>query len=152
MSLVNQDLRQEVVGMGDSTPHVPFGDALVEAVKGLRGQPPLLGAVAIAIVLAAVAIAAGDVARAISLPLLGLLALGLLAWVYADTRRLQRNQSGVLRNTHFGAWSKQKQMRVKHGNVAEGAGAGARISEEVKTGIGSSQEGVTIEYGDVTTH
>src|ERR1043166_9733125 len=102
--------------MGDSTPHVPFGDALVQAVKELRGEPPLLGAVAIAIVLAGVAIAAGDVARAISLPLLGLLALGLLAWVYTDTRRAQRNQPGVFQSTVFGAWSKQKRMTVKHGN------------------------------------
>ena len=150
MSPVNHGLRQEVVDMGDSTPRVPFGDALLEAVKGLRGQPPLLGAVAIAIVLAAVAIAAGDVARAVSLPLLGLLALGLLAWVYTDTRRAQRNQPGVLQSTAFGAWSKQKRMNVKHGNVdARGA---ARISQEVKTGTGSAQEGVTIEYGDVTTH
>lgn len=136
--------------MSDSTPHVPFGDALVEAVKGLRGQPALLGAVAIAIILGAVAIVAGDVARAISLPLLGLLALGLLAWVYTDTRRAQRNQPGVFQGTVFGAWSKQKRLKIKYGEVD--AGADARINQDLKTGIGSQQEGVTIEHGDVTTH
>jgi hypothetical protein len=133
-----------------SSPQVPFGDALLEAVKGLRGAPALLGAVAIAIILGAVAIVAGDTARTIALPLLGLLALALLAWVYTDTQRARRKEAGVLQGTAFGTWSKQARLEIKRGPVD--ARAGTRVEQNVKAGIGSKQEDVTIESGKVTTH
>ena len=134
--------------MSDSASQVPFGDALTEAVRGLRGQPPLLAAVAIAIVLAAVAVAAGDVVRAITIPLLALLGAGLLAWVYTDTRRVQKKRPGVFKNTRFGAWSRQDDLTIRHGDVA--VQGGTRVEENLRTGIGSHQEGVTIEHGSVT--
>jgi hypothetical protein len=135
--------------MGDLTPQMPFGDALVTAVRGLWRQPPLLAAVTMGIILAAVAVTAGDAAQTISIPLLALLGVGLIAWVYGDTRRVQQKRPGVFQNTRFGAWSKQERMRIKTGSVD--AGPGARVEQNVGTGMGSRQTGVQIEHDDVTS-
>src|SRR5688500_16373893 len=103
--------------MSDSNPQRPFGNALVTAVRELRGQPPLLVTVAIAIILAMVAVAAEDAARTIAIPLLAFLGAGLVAWVYTDARRAQHGKPGVFQSTRFGRWSRQEDLTIKTGSV-----------------------------------
>jgi hypothetical protein len=136
--------------MNDSRPQPRFGEALVTAVRELRGQPPLLVTVAIAIVLGTVAVATEDAARTIAIPLLALVVVGLVAWVYTEARRAQHSKPGVFRNTRLGRRSRQKDLTIKTGEVD--AGSDSRIEQEFEAGAGSTQEGVTIEHGGVRSN
>jgi hypothetical protein len=134
--------------MSDSNPQAPFGNALLTTIRELRGQPPLLVTVAMGIVLASVAVTAGDAARTIAIPLLAFLGAGLVAWVYTDARRAQHGKDGVFRNTRFGGWSHQEDVKIKTGDVH--APPGGRIEENFVAGVGSRQKHVKIEHGDIT--
>jgi hypothetical protein len=133
--------------MNDSNSQMPFGDALVTAIRGLKGQPPLLVVVAMAVILATVAIASTDAARTIALPLLALVGAGLVAWVYTDARRVQHDKPGVFQNTHLGRWSRQEDLTIKTGPVE--AGRGGRVEQNFEAGAGSKQKNVKIEHGEV---
>jgi hypothetical protein len=133
--------------MSGSSPQDPFGEALVTAVRGLWRQPPLLAAVAMAIILAAVAVAAGDAARMIAIPLLLLLVAGLIAWVYSDARRAQQRKPGVFQAWKPGAWSKQDDVEIEEGDID--VGPGARVEQNFEPGAGSQQSGVRIKRGKV---
>jgi hypothetical protein len=133
--------------VSDSNLQVSFGNALATAVRGLWNQPPLLAAVAMAIVLAGVAVAAEDAARTIAVPLLALLVAGLVAWLYTDARRVQHSKPGVFQNTRFGRWSRQENVSIKSGEVDPGKAG--RIEQNVEAGAGSTQKDVRIEHGAV---
>ncbi len=122
----------------DSSSKVPFGEALAIAVRGLRGQPPLLLAVAVAIVLAAVAVVAGETERLLALALVALVALGLVAWLIADARRVRKSAGGVSQRVSAGFGARQKNITL--------SAAGAS-SQEVVAAPRAQQEDVSLRSG-----
>src|SRR5437879_2571948 len=73
-----------------TAPPVPFSDALVEVVKGLKDKPVPLFTLGAAIILLGAGVWGPDSLRALIVPLLVVVLAGLIAWVFLETRNVQK--------------------------------------------------------------
>lgn len=79
-------------GKPDENKSVPYGEALLQAVKELKDHPPLLVVVALGILLVAVAALGPANARDIVLALVAIDALGVAAWLAVEAGRIRRSR------------------------------------------------------------
>jgi hypothetical protein len=133
--------------MPEPTP--PFGEALVEAVKRITDQL-LLFVLAGAIIVVGAAVAGPPGSRALVLPVLLLLVLGMVLWTGLQVRRVRRGEQVVLQGVRFRR-SAVVEGDIEHGRViARGAPAGQRLRVEQDAHFGRRAHfRGTIKHGDV---
>jgi hypothetical protein len=108
---------------------LPFGEALKEAVVGLRAHPPLLFGLAIAMVLATLAIAGPADLRLLTGALLLVLVLALGAWILVAARRRQRDSLDVSLHTRARA-------KAEGVNIANEVGSQPRQNSRIRVRLG----------------
>lgn len=127
----------------ETTPLLPFGSALLEAIKRISDQL-LLYVLAGAIIVAATAAWGPQLV----VPLVALLLAGLVAWTVLQAARIRAGKPAVLQNVRLGPFTKVT-GGIKRGDVRTGAGEG-RIEQNTTLRTGGKVEG-GITYGDVDT-
>jgi hypothetical protein len=127
----------------DPAPLLPFGSALLEAIKRISDQL-LLYVLAGAIIVAASAAWGPQLV----VPLVALLLAGLVAWTVLQAARVRAGKPTILQNVRLGPFTKVT-GGIKRGDVRTGAG-GDRIEQNTTLGPGSKvEDGIT--YGDIDT-
>jgi len=133
---------------------VPFSEALTEVIKNLKGQPLLLFVLGAAIVLVGAGVWGLESLRAITLPLLILLIVGLIAWGFLETRKVQKAglagrkvASGAVR---IGSRVKAEEgTEVTTGGVTVSDDVAEARSGDVTLGPSTVLKGAKIKTGDV---
>lgn len=127
----------------DPGAHNSLGDALVEVVRSLRREPPLLFGLGMAILLAILSIAGSGDLRTVTLPVLAISVVALAAWI--GVRARERLRTGKVHVDE----SARVDGKVGSGDIDAGS-TGVAQTGDVRVG-GNAQVGGTVGSGRIRT-